>query len=102
MKLSVMEVLLPQVSSNLDNQELKDKSSLLPQGSKLDKQKLKDKSRLDGLLPQGSNPSNLDSIGRLNDGNKEAQTQIIIFPRSTFHRICIQSSKPKAREGRCQ
>jgi len=33
--------LLPQVSSNLDNQELKDKSSLLLQGSNLNNQKLK-------------------------------------------------------------
>ena len=42
---------------------------------------------IDGLDPRGSNPSQRDILGRKNNGNKEVQTKILIFSRSTFHRI---------------
>jgi hypothetical protein len=46
---------------------------------------------------QVSFASNIDSIGRKNSGGKTKET-IIIFPRSTFHNICMLSKKPKAFE----
>jgi hypothetical protein len=60
--------------------------------------KLSEISSKDGLVEASTNPSTIDILGRKNNGNAQAQTRIYIFSRSTFHRLCIASQKPKARE----